>query len=171
MGEQEWIASAQRGDPVALARLLQQHYLAVKKHLITVTFDPTLAEDLTQETMIRAIRRIGQFAGRAQFSTWLISIATNLYADTLRQRQREQRLLASYEPPGAVNDTDPLYTDTMERLRALPRDVALPIILRHYHGYGYEEIAAWMSIPVGTVKSRVHHGIRALRKEAERDGE
>lgn len=170
VGEQELIASAQRGDAAALALLLQQHYLAVKKYLITVTFDRALAEDLTQETMIRAIQRIGQYAGKAQFSTWLISIATNLYTDTLRRYQRERRLLERYDHPSAVTEDEPAFFDLMERLRALPRDVALPIIMRHYYGYSYEQIAAWMKIPVGTAKSRIHNGIRAVRKEAEADG-
>ncbi|HLN64590.1 MAG TPA: RNA polymerase sigma factor SigY [Symbiobacteriaceae bacterium] len=158
------IAKAQRGDQVALARLLQANYLAVKKYLVTVSFNRTLAEDLTQETMIRAISRIGQYSGRAKFTTWLISIATNLYMDHLRHQQRERRLeeeLAFDPPPGGL---EPEWAEAMERLQALPRDVALPVVLKHYYGYTYEEIAEWMGIPEGTVKSRIFNGVRALRK-------
>jgi len=92
MDDPNLIRQAQRGDQVALARLLQQHYLPVKKYLVTITFDRNLAEDLTQETMIRAIERIGQFQGRAAFSTWLCSIATRQYLDWLRRQKRERRL-------------------------------------------------------------------------------
>lgn len=168
MEEAALIAGAQRGDSVALARLLQLHYLTVKKYLVSVTFDRSLAEDLTQETMIRAIQRLGQFGGRSRFSTWLISIATNLYMDWLRKQKRERRLEeeaiqslliepADLEPGGEVREL-------MERLAELPRDVSLPLILKHYHGYTYEEIAEWMAIPVGTVKSRIFNSIRSLRR-------
>lgn len=54
-----------------------------------MTLDRALAEDLTQETMIRAMQRIGQYQGRSRFSTWLISIATHLFLDELRRRSRE----------------------------------------------------------------------------------
>lgn len=163
------VARAQKGDDVALAHLLQQHYLPVKKYLMTVTFDAALAEDLTQEAMIRAIQRIGQYAGRSKFSTWLISVATNLYMDYLRRRKREQELYAESVPVPAHDTPDPAWTDIVDRLKAMPRDVALPIVLKHYHGYSYEEIAEWMGIPAGTVKSRIFNGIRTLRRREETD--
>lgn len=168
MDEAALIARAQRGDQVALANLLQMHYLTVKKYLVTVTFDRSLAEDLTQETVIRAIQRIGQFGGRSKFSTWLISIATNLYLDWLRKEKRQQRVLTeagealrmaptTTEQQGAVDEM-------LVRVQELPRDVSLPLIMKHYYGYTYEEIAEVMAIPAGTVKSRIFNGIRALRR-------
>lgn len=159
------LARAQTGDQVALARLLQANYLSVKKYLITVTHDRSLAEDLTQETMIRAIERLGQFARRSKFSTWLISIATHLYMDTLRRGKRERRLqeeAAFFDRPHEGHE--PEWMDVMDRLHALPREVAMPVVLKHYYGYTHEEIAAWMGIPEGTVKSRIFNAVRALRK-------
>lgn len=163
MEEAALIEQARQGDALALAQLLQQHYLPVKKYLITVTFDRQVAEDLTQETMIRAIQRIGQFGGRSAFSTWLIAIATNLYMDLLRRRQRERRLLQQHEPSHQDEGLSAEWSAVMAQLRAMPRDVSLPIVLKHYHGYSYDEIAQWMGIPVGTVKSRIFNGIRSLR--------
>ncbi|HWI65024.1 MAG TPA: RNA polymerase sigma factor SigY [Symbiobacteriaceae bacterium] len=159
------MARAQKGDQVALARLLQENYLPVKKYLITVTHDRALAEDLTQETMIRAIQRIGQFSGKSKFSTWLISIATNLYMDWLRRNKRERKLQEEslfYDRP--AEGPEPEWMEVMDRLHALPRDVAMPLVLKHYYGYTYEEIAGWMGIPEGTVKSRIFNAARALRK-------
>jgi RNA polymerase sigma-70 factor, ECF subfamily len=176
MEEAALIAKACRGDGGALALLLREHYLPVKKYLITVTFDRALAEDLTQETMIRAIKRIGQYEGRSRFSTWLMAIATHLYLDVLRRRKREGEVQAAVStvlltdrPAGAA--TDPAWEDLIIRLQQLPRDVALPVVLKHYYGYTYEEIAGWMDLPAGTVKSRIHNGIRALRKELIVDGQ
>jgi len=173
VAEADLIQKARQGDSVALARLLQMHYLAVKKYLITVTFDRALAEDLTQETMIRAIERIGQFRGESRFSTWLISIATRLYMDVLRRQKRETRLksqqAAGLRLRAAEPDPGADWSDLLRRLQALPRDVSLPVVLKHYYGYTYEEIAEWMGIPVGTVKSRIHGGVRSLRKGMEPD--
>jgi RNA polymerase sigma-70 factor (ECF subfamily) len=167
------IAAARRGDQVALARLLQAYYLPVKKYLITVACDRALAEDLTQETMIRAIQRIGQFAGRSQFSTWLMAIATHLFLDQLRRQKRERRYqeeVAAFDLPVLAGGQEPpAWAGVMERLHALPRDVAMPIILKHYYGYTYEEIAEMMAIPEGTVKSRIFNGVRTLRKGMDGD--
>lgn len=160
------IVRAQRGDQTALARLLQENYLSVKKYLITVTHDRALAEDLTQETMIRAIQRIGQFSGKSKFSTWLISIATNLFMDSLRRQKREQRYQeenAFFDRPAPLGP-EPEWMEVMDRLHALPRDVAMPLVLKHYYGYTYEEIGEMMGIPEGTVKSRIFNAVRVLRK-------
>lgn len=166
LDEADLIRKARRGDAAALALLLQQNYLPVKKYLVTVTFDRALAEDLTQETMIRAVERIGQFEGRSRFSTWLISIATRLYLDWLRREKRERRaaVRAAGEQPLWHKAPSADVQGLMAALQALPRDVALPVVLKHYYGYTYEEIARWMEIPVGTVKSRIHGGVRALRR-------
>jgi RNA polymerase sigma-70 factor (ECF subfamily) len=166
MDDSALIRQAQRGDQVALARLLQQHYLAVKKYLVTVTFDRSLAEDLTQETMIRAIQRIGQFGGRSRFTTWLMAIATNLYVDYLRRQQREQRLERRVSEALLLEQADlsPSARELLAELQQLPRAVALPVILKHYYGYTYEEIAEWVGIPVGTVKSRIFNAVRTLRR-------
>lgn len=171
LNETTLITQAQRGDQVALARLLQHHYLSVKKYLITVTFDRSLAEDLTQETMVRAIQRIGQFGGRSRFTTWLIAIATNLYTDYLRRQEREgqlqRRMAAALLTEQA--DLSPPARELLAGLQELPRTVSLPVVLKHYYGYTYEEIAEWMGIPVGTVKSRVFNAIRTLRRGQEED--
>jgi len=146
--------------------VLLQHYLPVKKYLVTITFDRALAEDLTQETMIRAIERIGQFQGRSRFSTWLMSIATRQYLDWLRRERRVRHAAAraADERPPARPGPSAEGRAALELLQTLPPEVALPVVLKHYYGYTYEEIAGWMEIPVGTVKSRVHNGVRALRR-------
>ncbi|HEY8345691.1 MAG TPA: RNA polymerase sigma factor SigY [Symbiobacteriaceae bacterium] len=171
MDDADLIRQAQRGDQTALARLLQQYYLPVKKYLVTITFDRNLAEDLTQETMVRAIQRIGQFEGRARFSTWLFAIATRQYLDWLRQQRRERQLQvrAGEELLLERSDLAPEVRRLMAQLQALPREIALPVVLKHYYGYTYEEIAEWMEIPVGTVKSRIFNAVRTLRKGLDQD--
>ena len=96
MEEYEQIGKAQKGDQSALAELLQAHYLFVFKYLVQLTLQRQLAEDLTQETMIRAIKHIKRYqATKSRFSSWLITIATRLYLDEKRKRQREQNYVTS----------------------------------------------------------------------------
>lgn len=171
MDDANLIRQAQCGDQTSLARLLQQYYLPVKKFLVTITFDRNLAEDLTQETMIRAIQCIRQFEGRARFSTWLFAIATRQYLDWLRWQKRERQLEMRTGTEFLLQQADlaPEVRRLMDQLQALPREVALPVILKHYYGYTYEEIAEWMEIPVGTVKSRIFNAVRTLRKGLDQD--
>lgn len=166
MTEDELIQRARGDDSPALAELLQRNYLSVKKYLVTVTLDHALADDLTQETMVRAIQRFRQFTGRSKFSTWLIAIATNLYLDVLRRRSREQRLQAAAVDDLVTTAAEPAeWQDLLTAMHRLPREVVLPIVLKHYYGYAYEDIAAVMGVPVGTVKSRIHNGMATIRKE------
>lgn len=165
LSEDELVRLARRGDSQALAELLQRNYLSVKKYLVTVTLDHALAEDLTQETMIHAIQRFRQYSGRSRLSTWLIAIATNLYLDAMRRQGREQRLQKETAHVAVTTGQPPAeWEDLLIALHRLPRDVVLPIVLKHYYGYAYEDIAATMGIPVGTVKSRIHNGMETLRK-------
>lgn len=171
MSESQWITAAKRGDNDALAHLLQENYLFVLKYLLKITLNRTSAEDLTQDTMIRAIQKIHLYSEKqSKFSTWLITIATRLYLDDRRKRQRESALL--YEAADTRNlkwqmeqTADP-WPELIDALADLQNDVRTAVILKHYYGYAYDEIAKMMKVPSGTVKSRVHHGLEVLRKES-----
>jgi RNA polymerase sigma-70 factor (ECF subfamily) len=63
------------------------------------------------------------------------------------------------------------WTDLMEALSLLSREMRIPIILKHYYGYSYEEIGRMMDVPIGTVKSRIHNGLQQMRKEMRMDEE
>jgi len=163
------IKRAIRGDGQALAILLQQQYPLLYRYLLKVTMNKVLAEDLVQETMLRAIERIGTFQQRSKFSTWLIAIATRLYMDEMRKKSRERKwqnaeqALQAIRFDAAMQQVD--WPESLDALAAMPYEVRVPILLKHYYGYGYEEIAQWLDIPVGTVKSRLHNGLKQLRKE------
>lgn len=87
-GTLELIRQAQQGDASALAGLLREHYNFLFKYLIKATMDPSLAEDLVQDTMVRAMEKIGNYNGTSAFSSWLITIATRLYIDRKRRWKR-----------------------------------------------------------------------------------
>lgn len=170
MNESQWITAAKRGDNEVLAQLMHEHYLFVFKYLLQVTLHRPTAEDLTQDTMIRAIEKIGLYdEKRSKFTSWLITIATRLYLDHKRRRQRENALLSADDITRNLrwqvesgHDDWSLLIDALARL---PNHTRAAVVLKHYYGYAYEEIADILKLPAGTVKSRVHHGLAALRKE------
>jgi RNA polymerase sigma-70 factor, ECF subfamily len=156
-----------------LAVLLREHYGMLFHYLLKVTMDRPLAEDLAQETMVKAIEHFGQYDGRSKFSSWLITIGTRLHLDLLRRRQRERKFLTDEARTNALRfetlSRGGEWTDLSESLSRLPDDVRTPIVLKHYYGYTYEEIGEMMAISPGTVKSRIHNGIQKIREEWKHD--
>lgn len=90
MEEKDLIISAKRGDQLAFAMLFKNNYPFLVKYLIKITMNPDAAEELAQETMAKCVEKIGLFNGKSKFSSWLITIATNLYIDQKRKSKREE---------------------------------------------------------------------------------
>lgn len=172
--EDELIGKARRGNKEALAQLLYNQYEMLYRYLLKFTLNAGIAEDITQETMVRAIEKFDWYdPEKAKFSTWLISIAQHLYVDSLRKRKHEDRYI-KVDPEEWLQEEAPQQDEEWEQvlqiLAGLTEGVKLPIVLKHYYGYEYEEIASIMHMPVGTVKSRVHYGLACIRKELRQDG-
>lgn len=170
MEEQDRIQKAIRGDEQALAFLLHEHYSFLMKYLIKVTMNPILAEDLTQETMLKCIEKIHLYNGKSKFSSWLITIATRLYIDGMRRTQTERKWRKQQEQPlrlmqWQVGQAQEQWADILDAMTSISYEIRLPILLKHYYGYSYEEIAEFLNVPIGTVKSRIFNGLRQIRKE------
>jgi RNA polymerase sigma-70 factor (ECF subfamily) len=174
MEEQQWIRQAKRGDADALARLLHKHYPFLVKVMTKITLNPDLAEDLAQETMARCIEKIHLYRDQSKFSSWLVTIATRLYLDQCRQNKRkrrwlqEEQYLAQWRWQAEESRED--WIDVLDALAQVNQEARLCVILKHYYGYSYDEIATMTGIPAGTVKSRVHHAIAQVRKELKHRG-
>lgn len=140
------------------------------------------AQDALQETFITAVTQIERFRGDSLFSTWLHRIALNKCGEVLRRRRRRTRLEQPppYERVGestceAVVDAAPTPSDLAEaserngRVRKavedLPRWLRSAVQMRYFEQRAYEEIATLMSVPVGTVKSRLFRAHRTLARE------
>lgn len=173
--EEELISQAKSGDQMALALLLQENYSFLVKYLIKITLNQEIAYDLAQETMVKCIEKIKLYNGSSKFSSWMITIATNLYIDQKRKRKREERFqeqelyLRKMRWHYAQANAD--WTDTMDAIGNMSEEIRVPIIMKHYYGYSLEEIAEILTIPLGTVKSRIHNGLKSLRKELIQDEE
>jgi RNA polymerase sigma-70 factor (ECF subfamily) len=168
--ELQLIKQAQKGDTSAMSELLQQNYAFLLKYLIKITLQSELAEDLAQDTMLKAMVRIKLYNGSSKFSSWLITIATRLYIDLQRKKKREiayqehEESFRKLQWQLLQQDTA-LSLDMLHALSQLTDELRLLIILKHYYGYTYDEISRMLDIPSGTVKSRIHHGLKTLRKD------
>ncbi|MCJ8009261.1 RNA polymerase sigma factor SigY [Lederbergia wuyishanensis] len=169
--ERRLIASAKKGNDEAFTSLFQNHYMFLYKYLIKLSLDPVLTEDLTQETMLKAYVHLPSFKGDSKFSTWLISIASRIYIDHQRKEKRERKRFekarddATRKLKWNITSGGHEWTEYMSQFAELDPDMRAPILLRHYYGFTYPEIASMLNIKEGTVKTRVHNGIKRIRKE------
>ena len=149
---------------------------------LRLTRDPTDAEDLVQETTLRAYRGFGGFQEGTNLRAWLYRILTNSFINNYRKKRREpvtvegpddtdewylfDRLGASNVEPSAeteVLDKIP-DADVKAALEALPEQFRLAVLLADVEGFSYKEIAEMLDIPIGTVMSRLHRGRRGLER-------
>ncbi|KHF37828.1 RNA polymerase sigma factor SigY [Halalkalibacter okhensis] len=165
------IEKALAGDDDAFAHLFQRYYSFLFKYLLKLTLDEEVSRDLAQDTMMKCYTRLSSYKGEAKFSTWMISIASRLYIDLLRKQKRERKWLdqmkqtLSRQLSWQAETKGMEWSDVFVDFNQLDADVRLPILLHHYYGFTYGEIAKMIGIREGTVKSRVHNGIKQLRKE------
>jgi RNA polymerase sigma-70 factor (ECF subfamily) len=166
------LARARRGDATALSALVR-HYQRPVYALIGRLFvgrRDTAVDDLAQEAFIRVCRGLARFepGGRARLSTWILTIVTRTCLNAVRDGRRP----APVEERDDVAAGDPEQTaaEREERRRveaamaALPEDMRAVLVLRAYHDFDYDEIAAALSLEVGTVKSRLGRARAALRE-------
>lgn len=169
MDEKDLIQKAKKGDTLALSKLLEQNYSFLVKYLMKITLHPQIAEDLTQETMMKSIEKIQLYNGKSKFSSWLITIATNLFIDQQRRKKRETKWLeqeqALRKMKWKVANQGEEWIDVIDVLAQIDEKTRMPIVLKHYYGYSYKEIGKMMGIAEGTVKSRVSNGLKMVRKE------
>ena len=152
------------GSDAAFEALYDRHQRALHSFAYHLLGQAQDAEDLTQTAWLQAIRSLNTFQGRSSFRTWLHAIALNLY----RHQRRDSRLKTEPLDPEAADSRQALtQAETALTLRAalatLDPEHREVLILHEVQGFKYREIATILSCPVGTVKSRVHYAMAALR--------
>ncbi|HOV28010.1 MAG TPA: sigma-70 family RNA polymerase sigma factor [Pseudobacteroides sp.] len=169
MLEAELLGLAKSGDKNALKKLLEANYKVVYGYLLKLTMNEDFTRDLTQETMTRAIVNINKFKGESKISTWLISIASNLFKDAVKKKGQNHDDIDEIVDLEAEEDVEEAVL-TRERLASLkkalasiPTEMRQAFILKHYYNYSYEEIAGILNCPIGTVRSRIHYSIKKLK--------
>jgi len=174
----ELVRRVQRGERGAFDLLVLRYQHRVVKLVARLLRDPTEAEDVAQEAFVKAYRAIGSFRGDSAFYTWLYRIAVNTARNTMASRQRrpldyeadlsesEQTVVESRmrhgDTPEAAALSDEIHQTVNRAVEGLPEDLRTAIILREIEGLSYEEIAAAMDCPVGTVRSRIFRAREAI---------
>jgi RNA polymerase sigma-70 factor (ECF subfamily) len=169
------VQRAVAGDQRAFELLVIKYQRRLQRLIGRLVRDTDLVEDIAQETFIRAYRALPQFRGESQFYTWLYRIAVNTAKKFLQERKRSPTMSDRAFVPNEDNDetfrvvVEPTNDETPESvlaakeiaaavnsgLAALPLDLRQALTLREIEGLSYEEIAAVMDCPMGTVRSRI----------------
>jgi RNA polymerase sigma-70 factor (ECF subfamily) len=149
------------GDGDAFAALVRATQSDVWR-MCCALVDRDSADDLTQETYVRAHRSLGAFAGRSSVRTWLLGIARYACADELRARQRRRRLLREAPVTGVTADPSRAVDLTL-LLAGLPRERREAFVLTQLVGLSYAEAADVCGCEIGTIRSRVARARDDLR--------
>lgn len=160
------------GDRIALADFVRQTRPEVWRFCAHLT-RPAAADDLTQETFLRALPALSRFRGESSARTWLLAIARHTCMDHLRRDQRQRRLLqrisdrhttgeATVDPTGRI--------DLAQLIAGLGADQRTAFVLTQLLGLRYDEAAAVCGCPVGTIRSRVARARESLLRAVGEDG-
>ncbi|MQA24169.1 MAG: sigma-70 family RNA polymerase sigma factor [Micromonosporaceae bacterium] len=152
----QWAIAAAHGDPVAQAAFVR-HTQAGLWRLAAALVEPSAADDLVQETYLRAFRALPSFEARATARTWLFGIARRVCADHLRAVTRRRRLEALLSRQrAATQEPDPAgAVGAADLVRALAPERRSALVLTQVIGLSYEEAATVEGVPIGTIRSRV----------------
>lgn len=179
--DQQLLERVQRGDKAAFDLLVTKYQHKIVHLVNRYVKDPYEAQDVAQETFIKAYRALGDFRGDSAFYTWLYRIAINTAKNYLQARSRRH-----YDDELDIQDAEQVDTapqlkmmDTPEHevlnqelvraihaaIEALPEEMRMAITLREFDGMSYEEIAQAMDCPVGTVRSRIFRAREAINEK------
>lgn len=172
------VERVQRGERSAFDVLVLRYQQKVLKLVLRYIRDPMEAEDVVQEAFIKAFRAIGSFRGDSAFYTWIYRIAINTAKNALVASKRRpvnfgidvqdpeqgdlEARLTDGETPEQLALTEEIRETVNHAMADLPEELRTAIVLREIDGLSYDEIAASMDCPVGTVRSRIFRAREAI---------
>jgi RNA polymerase sigma-70 factor (ECF subfamily) len=176
--ETELIARAQRGDRNAFGELVRRNSTAVIQVVYRMCGDANQAEDAAQEAFLRAWQHLNSYRPHASFRTWVCRIAINAALDALRRNHQrveqsveeisgEARLADPQPGPEELYSTHQRAAVVQQAILSLSPASRAVLVLREYEGLSYQEIAAALDIPIGTVMSRLNQARGSLRARLE----
>ena len=178
----ELVRRVQRGDKSAFELLVAKYQRRISRLLSRMIRDPADIEDVAQEAFIKAYRALPNFRGESAFYTWLYRIAINTAKNHFAAQGRRAPTVSTSEGDdqeegeSAIQISDATTPESVVQSRQvgmavnraieqLPPDLRTAIVLRELEGLSYDEIAAAMNCPVGTVRSRIFRAREAISQE------
>jgi len=174
--DQELVRLCLKGQERAAHELVSRYQRPVFSFIFRMVRDRELAEDLAQDTFVRAFDRLAQYDPGYKFSSWLFKVGHNLTVDHIRRRELDTvsihgapdavtsdqqeatsvTLESEFERPDELLEARELGASIEEAIERLRPEYRTAILLRHVEGYSYDEISEVMEIPLGTVKTYIH---------------
>lgn len=178
--DEELVRRVQKGDKKAFDLLVIKYQNKIIQLVNRYVRDPHEAQDVAQETFIKAYRALGNFRGDSAFYTWIYRIAINTAKNHIAARSRRptddeievevaeqfegENSLRDQETPEGILLSDELGRIIQQALEELPTELRTAITLREMDGLSYDEIAEAMDCPVGTVRSRIFRARESIEK-------
>lgn len=176
--DQELVQRVQQGDKSAFDLLVIKYQHKIVHLVNRYVKDPSEAQDVAQDTFIKAYRALGDFRGESAFYTWLYRIAINTAKNYLLSRSRRHfdyeidvqdaeqvensPQLKDIETPENLLMNEQIVAVIKSAIERLPEEMRIAITLREFEGMSYEEIAEAMDCPIGTVRSRIFRAREAI---------
>ena len=169
--ESQLVIRSQNGDQIAYEKLYRANVGKVYALCLRLCGQKELAEDLTQESFIRAWQKLGSFRGDSKFSSWLFRLTSNVVIGHLRKHSKwqvESLDEAAYDKTQSTERPFGLSEEIDEALRCLSDSARVVLIMHEYLGYKHNEISKITGMAVGTSKTHLHRARSTLKTQAER---
>lgn len=176
--DQQLVERVQAGDKAAFDVLVRKYQHKLVKMISRYVSDPSEAQDVAQETFIKAYRALPNFRGESSFYTWIYRIGANTAKNYLVAQGRRppgsdidaqdaeqyavDTSLRETDTPEGLAQRDEIEKTVFDAIESLPDDLRTAITLRELDGLSYEDIAQAMDCPVGTVRSRIFRAREAI---------
>lgn len=159
------------GAPLSFDVVLKRYQDEIYRYTIQLTRNLTDADDLYQETLLKAYRAFGRLDGNANYRAWLYRIATNTFLSQQRKKGRERPLDSEMDQnvpaisvdPAAQMDAQDLLNEVETFIKALPPKQRIALVLRKYHELGYDQIAQTLNSSEDAARASVYEALRKLR--------
>jgi RNA polymerase sigma-70 factor (ECF subfamily) len=163
------VEAAQAGDLDAFEALVRRHQAAVYRVALRMLGSSADADDVTQDTFLRAWRALSRYRGDSALTTWLYRIVTRRCLDVIGHRRPTMAIEDDHrdergDPAAAVEQRERLRA-VARQIQALPADQRAALVLREFEGLSYEEVAGVLETTVPAIKGRIHRARLTVLKE------
>ena len=163
------ITGCKRGDAESFSRLVDMYAGRCYGYFYRLTGNNEVSDDLLSELFVKLVEKISSYKG-VSFENWLFKVASNIFHDYLRDKQRQRKLLENRKRQleSKITETKQSEAERIDKLQMqlgkLNADTRELIMLRFYSQASFKEIAEMRSEPIGTTLSKLHRGLKRLRE-------